>query len=82
MVDAKDSLLDALSSSPPKDPRARCYAAQWIAHQTEERQEKIQEALDNPRWKTMVLFNLFKEEGYECQYNTLRAHRSGSCSCA
>lgn len=76
-----DALLDSLNS-PPKDPRRHCYFAdEWLPSQTPERQAAVQAALANPKWRTSAIFNLLKEYGFERQYNQLRAHRAGECSC-
>jgi hypothetical protein len=76
-----DDLLVALSSRPPKDKRTGCYYKTWLAQQTPERQAAVAAAMSNSKWKTTDLFSLLKEQGYEKQYNTLRMHRGGSCSC-
>lgn len=76
-----DDLLEALSSPPPKDKRRNCYYKNWLSQQTEERQVAVEAALKNSKWKTTDLYELLKAQGYERQYNTLRTHRSGVCSC-
>ena len=77
-----DDLLEALSGPPPKDKRTRCYYAdEWLPSQTPERQEAIEAAMQNHKWKTTDLYALLKDKGYERQYNSLRLHRTGACSC-
>ena len=76
-----DDLLAALGGAPPKDKRRNCYYKNWLAQQTPERQQAIEGAMANVKWKTASLFSILQKEGYEKQYNTLRMHRAGSCSC-
>jgi hypothetical protein len=76
-----DDLLNALSGPPPKDKRTSCYYTEWLAGQTPERQAAIETAMKNSRWKSTAIYALLKDSGYEKQYNTLRMHRAGSCSC-
>jgi hypothetical protein len=76
-----DDLLEALGSPPPKDKRTGCYYKTWLSHQTPERRQAVTAAMTNSKWKTTDLFALLKDQGYEKQYNTLRMHRAGVCSC-
>lgn len=76
-----DTLLEALGSPPPKDVRKHCYFNDWYQLQSPERQRAIDSAMKNSKWKATDLYRLFQGQGYEKQYNTLRAHRSGTCSC-
>ena len=78
-----DDTLDILNGVPPKDKRKRCYYAEWFKEQTPEFQEAITKAMDrNSKWKTVDIYSLVKEKkNYDRQYNTLRTHRAGTCSC-
>lgn len=76
-----DTFLEALNGRPPKDKRTSCYYKTWLAQQSPERQEAIESAMTKSKWKTTDLYALFRSQGYEKQYNTLRTHRSGTCSC-
>jgi hypothetical protein len=76
-----DDLIQALAGPPPKDKRTNCYYATWIAQQAPEVQKAVTGALENSKWKTTDIYSLLKERGYARQYNTLRMHRSGTCSC-
>lgn len=76
-----DDLLAALTSAPPLDKRVRCYCQTWINDQTPALREAIEQAMAHTKWSTAALFELFKQNGYEKQYNTLRVHRAGKCSC-
>lgn len=76
-----DDLIEALAGPPPKDKRKTCYYAEWIKQQDPERKVAIEAALVNSKWKSTDLFKLLSERGYDKQYNTLRAHRVGTCSC-
>lgn len=77
-----DELLAALTAAPPRDKRIGCYFSSWLEDQTPDRQEAVKQAMANERWTTAALHALFASEGYEKQYNTLRSHRAGGCSCA
>lgn len=81
MPDTLDDLVAELQSTPPKDKRTRCYTANWLESLTDERTAAFQGALDNPRWKTIDIYDLAVKAGYDRLYNTLRNHRVGSCSC-
>ncbi len=76
-----DELISALEGPPPKDQRTRCYFKDWFDAQSPQRQQAISSAMANRKWKSVDLHRLFTKQGYERQYNTLRAHRSGTCSC-
>lgn len=77
-----DELLEALQGPPPRDKRTKCYVQTWLNELTPERREAFTKALDlSSKWKTTDIYELARKAGYEKQYNTLRMHRSGSCSC-
>ncbi len=78
-----DTAIDILNGKPPKDKRTRCYYAEWLREQTPEFQAAITKAMDrSSKWKTKDIFDLVKEQkAYEKQYNSLRMHRAGECSC-
>lgn len=76
-----DDLVEALAGPPPKDPRNKCGFREWVNLQTEARQEAIAAAMANPKWKTVDLFKLFQRQGFPRQYNNVRMHRTGSCTC-
>lgn len=76
-------IIDILSSAPPRDSRKRCYYAEWLAEQTPEFQTAISKAMaPGSKWKSTDIYKLVHEQkGYERQYNSLRLHRAGDCSC-
>lgn len=77
-----DDLLEALSGPPPKDKRTRCYYADWFETLTPQRQEAFARAMSpDSKWKSTDIYDLARKAGYETQYNTLRSHRAGTCSC-
>lgn len=78
-----DEAIDILSGKPPKDKRTRCYYNEWFNEQTPQFQEAIAKAMDrSSKWKTVDIFSLVRDKkGYEKQYNSLRMHRAGECSC-
>jgi hypothetical protein len=76
-----DDLLEALTSAPPKDSRKTCYYRNWHESQSPEVQAALTGAMNNPKWSSAAIYRLVQERGYEKQYNTLRVHRSGECSC-
>lgn len=76
-----DNFLEVLSGRPPKDKRRKCYYQTWLSQQTPEAKVAIEGAMNNTKWKTTDLFPLFRDRGYDRQYNSLRLHRSGSCAC-
>lgn len=78
---ALDNLVEALSGPPPKDKRTSCYYTKWLAQLSPEVQQAVEGAMQDRKWKTVDLHDLFKKRGYEREYNSLRVHRSGRCSC-
>lgn len=74
-------LFEALNAAPPPDKRLGCYYRTWYSRQDTQTQEVVDRAMKDPSWTTQALFDLFSKNGYARQYNSLRTHRVGDCSC-
>ena len=74
--------LKLLHENPPQDKRTRCYTKEWLDSLTPELRQAYEAALNqSSHWKTAGIYDLAVKDGYDKQYNSLRVHRVGRCSC-
>lgn len=75
------SLAEAVLTPHRKDPRIRCGVNDWINTLPEAEQNGAQALLADRMRRTTSLFDLFAENGFQLQYDSLVRHRNGRCSC-
>lgn len=72
--------LAEAKTAPRIDPRVKCGAKDWLDTLPQAEQDAAAELLASSLPST-DLWDDFRAEGFPLQYNALRRHRAGECSC-
>lgn len=75
------SLAAKLNSTPPSKVARECKTGIWIKSLSEQDQEAVRAALEDPQWSNAELLRTLKSEGYPYVVDTMGKHRRKECNC-